>query len=314
MDTKVTNQRMWCAWFDGCSLSNPGPSGIGAVLVAPHGERFEIAEPIGHATNNVAEYKAMIEIMKLALDQGCRNLLVQGDSKLVINQVFNGWKVSSPHLKELNDQAQRLVPQFESVKAEWIRREHNQAADDLSKKGAHKPAPEQAPTQTPPIISEPPAFTPTAAPAAKTSATASWKAWFDGCSLSNPGPAGIGAVLQEPDGTKHNISKGLGHATNNEAEYGALIAVAKLASEMGCKNLVLHGDSQVVINQVFNGWKVSAENLRPLHAEAKRITSGIENCTGVWIPRNDNTEADALSKRGASLNEIKEHSRASIRP
>lgn len=306
---------MWCAWFDGCSLSNPGPSGIGAVLVAPHGERFEIAEPIGHATNNVAEYKAMIEVMSLALDQGCRNLLVQGDSKLVINQVFQGWKVSSPHLKELNDQAQRLVAQFEMVKSDWIPREHNQAADKLSKAGAHKPAPlEKAqPAEATPVVAGAPS---PSAPSTQATSTPQgpWKAWFDGCSISNPGPAGIGAVLQEPNGTKHNISKGLGHATNNEAEYGALIEVAKLARELGCKSLVVHGDSQVVINQVFQGWKVSAENLKPLNAEAKKLAAGFDECSGVWIPRNDNTEADALSKHGASMNEIKEQSRAHARP
>lgn len=275
---------VWQAWFDGCSLSNPGPSGIGAVLRDANGGRLEVCAGIGHATNNVAEYRALIAVMALALEHGCRELVVRGDSQLVINQVFNGWKVSAAGLQPLHAQSRALCAKFARVQGQWIPREQNGEADELSKRGA----------QQQPVVVE------SASQPAPADAD-DWQAWFDGCAIRNPGPAGAGAVLVDPQGKRYPLSRGLGHATNNEAEYNALIDVLDLAIELGCSRLTVRGDSQLVINQVFSGWKVSAANLQPLNHTARSLVARMGRCRGQWIPREENGEADALSKQAAQM-------------
>jgi ribonuclease HI len=121
---------------DGASRGNPGPAGIGAVLEAPDGGRLaEIAEYIGHATNNVAEYRALIAGLERALAMGVGSLEVRADSELMIKQLRGDYQVKNARLLPLFRDARRLLGSFERVELKHVRREFNKRADELANLG-----------------------------------------------------------------------------------------------------------------------------------------------------------------------------------
>jgi ribonuclease HI len=131
----------WNAWFDGATAPNPGARGIGGLLIAPggehapSGERIEISAAIGYGTNNEAEYEALLAVLREAVARGIGEIVIHGDSLLVINQVTKAWACKSATLGALCASAQALVRQLErtgQVSLRWIPREQNQAADALS--------------------------------------------------------------------------------------------------------------------------------------------------------------------------------------
>jgi ribonuclease H / adenosylcobalamin/alpha-ribazole phosphatase len=118
---------------DGGSRGNPGPAGYGALIRdADTGEVIaEVAESIGHATNNVAEYRGLIAGLELFLEHTPdAQLEVRMDSKLVIEQMSGRWKVKHPGMRPLAIRAQQLAP-FGTVWT-WVPREHNRDADRLA--------------------------------------------------------------------------------------------------------------------------------------------------------------------------------------
>lgn len=118
---------------DGGARGNPGPAGIGVVLEAPDGEVVaELAKGIGHATNNVAEYQALLEGLALAARHGARRLEVFSDSLLMVEQMKGRYKVKNPGLKPLFDRACELVRSFDRVTFYPVRRGLNKAADALA--------------------------------------------------------------------------------------------------------------------------------------------------------------------------------------
>jgi ribonuclease HI len=120
-------------WSDGGARGNPGPAGYGVVVTTPGGEVLaELAEGIGWATNNVAEYRGAIAGLGQALALGARRVRVRADSLLVVNQQKGLWKVKNPALRELWVEARRLAGHFERVTWEHVPRERNQHADALA--------------------------------------------------------------------------------------------------------------------------------------------------------------------------------------
>ena len=119
---------------DGAARGNPGPAAIGAVLFAPG--RLEpvvaISEAIGRATNNEAEYRALIAGLQAALEAGVTHLLVRLDSELLVHQMDGSFRVKAPGLKPLAREAAGLVRRFASVVFEQVPRERNTIADDLA--------------------------------------------------------------------------------------------------------------------------------------------------------------------------------------
>ncbi|KAJ4886392.1 hypothetical protein Rs2_26140 [Raphanus sativus] len=117
--------------FDGASKGNPGKAGAGAVLRSSHDNSvlFYLREGVGTATNNVAEYRALILGLKSALLKGFRNVRVQGDSMLVCMQVQDKWQTKHPKMAELCKQAKDLIKQFKSFQIQHIDREFNSVAD-----------------------------------------------------------------------------------------------------------------------------------------------------------------------------------------
>ncbi len=119
--------------FDGGSRGNPGPAGIGVVVRSADGTPLvTLGRFIGRATNNVAEYRALITAMEEAQQLGARHLLIRGDSELVIKQMIGKYRVKHPDMKKLHDQAQTLLATFESSKIEHNLRHKNELADKLA--------------------------------------------------------------------------------------------------------------------------------------------------------------------------------------
>lgn len=116
--------------FDGGAIPNPGTRAIGVILIENGIVIKEISRKLdGVGTNNEAEYSAFIEGLKQAINLGWTDIVVQGDSKLVVNQVAGSWKINKDNLKPLNAEAKVLLSQFRSAKVEWIPREMNSRAD-----------------------------------------------------------------------------------------------------------------------------------------------------------------------------------------
>lgn len=121
---------------DGGARGNPGPAGIGVVLADEHGDVIaDIARGIGATTNNVAEYRALIAGLELALERGIAELDVYLDSKLVVSQVLGEWKIKDERLRALAAKAQILMGKFDAITIQHVRREQNAAADALANQG-----------------------------------------------------------------------------------------------------------------------------------------------------------------------------------
>lgn len=123
-------------WTDGAARGNPGPAGCGAILKSPSGEVLdEQSQYLGHTTNNVAEYRALLLGLERALACGVQKLEVFADSELLIKQLRGEYRVRSAGLSPLHAQAKQLLARFVSVKLVHVRRELNVEADRLANRG-----------------------------------------------------------------------------------------------------------------------------------------------------------------------------------
>lgn len=119
---------------DGASRGNPGPSSIGFVLLDPQGEEVLAQGEVlpGDATNNVAEYTALLRGLQAALAQGVRFIQVCLDSELVVRQVRREYRVKNAGLKPLFAAVMAEIPRFEAFRIEHVPRAENQRADALA--------------------------------------------------------------------------------------------------------------------------------------------------------------------------------------
>jgi probable phosphoglycerate mutase len=119
-------------WTDGGARGNPGPAAYGYVLEAENGTVLAAhGEAIGIATNNVAEYSALIAGLEKAVEVGVNELEVVSDSELLVKQMRGEYKVKNEALRELSVRASRLARQVGRVRWTAVRREHNELADRL---------------------------------------------------------------------------------------------------------------------------------------------------------------------------------------
>lgn len=120
----------------------------------------------------------------------------------------------------------------------------------------------------------------------------------DGGARGNPGPAAAAAVLAAPDGTViEERTRTLGHATNNVAEYRALLLGLERAAALGASEVEVIGDSELIARQVQGRYKVKNAALRPLHEEALGALGRFERWSIRTVPRERNAHADALVNR-----------------
>ncbi len=124
-------------FFDGCSKGNPGIGGCGAVIYNPAGEEiWSIAKYVGDkCTNNYAEYMGLIYGLEEANKLLIRDLLVKGDSQLVIRQMKGEYKVKSDNLLDLFKRASKLIGTFDKIGFQHVYRTDNKRADLLSNLG-----------------------------------------------------------------------------------------------------------------------------------------------------------------------------------
>lgn len=118
---------------------------------------------------------------------------------------------------------------------------------------------------------------------------------FDGGSRGNPGPAAWGYTLVDPAGAILAAEgRAIGTATNNEAEYGGLIAGLRRAHELGVTRLSIRGDSKLVIEQVSGNWRVKAPGLMELHRTARGAVAQFASVDLAHVRREANAAADRL--------------------
>lgn len=119
--------------FDGACEPNPGMMGTGAVLTEDGVTVQRLSKLLADiGTNNEAEYTALIHGLDAATDRGWKDITIEGDSQLVINQVLGTWKCKAPELKRLLDIVRYQLERFGSYRMKWIPREENTVADELS--------------------------------------------------------------------------------------------------------------------------------------------------------------------------------------
>ena len=117
---------------DGGARGNPGPAAIGAVLRNGDGTVLEeVGEKIGEATNNVAEYRALLRGIEMAAGHGAEDLELIGDSELVVRQVEGRYKVKNPGMKKLHEEVKQALRNFDSWSIRHVRRAENADADRL---------------------------------------------------------------------------------------------------------------------------------------------------------------------------------------
>jgi len=119
-------------YFDGACRGNPGPAAVGWVIVNSEGIVAEGGERIGEATNNRAEYEALIRALEAARDYGFDEVDVRGDSELVVKQVRGAWNVNDPALRERRVTVHELLGSFDEWSLEHVPREVNERADRLA--------------------------------------------------------------------------------------------------------------------------------------------------------------------------------------
>ena len=117
---------------DGGARGNPGPAAIGVVISDPDGEVLEeLAEPIGVATNNVAEYRALLRGLERSRAMGAGEIEIVNDSELVARQLTGAYKVKHPALKPLHADAMAALRAFDSWRIRSVPRAENARADEL---------------------------------------------------------------------------------------------------------------------------------------------------------------------------------------
>lgn len=129
-----TEEQCYLLQFDGLSEPNPGTSTGGAVLFSPHTRVivFEVGKFIDYGTNNQAEYTGLLIGLKAALEKDVREILIEGDSQLVIFQTEGRWKVKNDVLQVMNREARDLITQFEFAAIRHIYRDKNAHADRIT--------------------------------------------------------------------------------------------------------------------------------------------------------------------------------------
>jgi len=134
--------------------------------------------------------------------------------------------------------------------------------------------------------------------ARKTAPAHGWRGWFDGSAHPNPGRIGIGALLCGPGGERIEISRRAGYGNSGEAEYLALGALLEAAAQAGARDLLLYGDSQVVINDVQRDARMAgAKGLEAHRARVRELMAPLGMVTLQWVPRHRNGDADRLSQQ-----------------
>jgi ribonuclease HI len=129
-------------------------------------------------------------------------------------------------------------------------------------------------------------------------------AYIDGGARGNPGPAGYGVRIEDENGNLlEELHGGIGIATNNAAEYNALLAALRWAVEHGYRKVRIRADSELLVRQMRGEYKVKHPGLRPLYVRARLLVMELDDVTFEHVRREMNKEADRLSNLGMDESE-----------
>ncbi|MGC1784558.1 MAG: ribonuclease HI family protein [Acidobacteriaceae bacterium] len=144
-----TDSKGWVTAFtDGGSRGNPGPSGYGVVVQSEDGAVLaELSEFLGMRTNNVAEYSGMLAALEYALANGHVRLRVVSDSELMVKQMRGQYRVQSPELRPLFEEAKRRAAKLDAFQIEHVLRGKNKRADELANKAMDRGMRKSSPAQ-----------------------------------------------------------------------------------------------------------------------------------------------------------------------
>ncbi len=132
-------------YTDGGARGNPGPAAAGGIILGADGRvKAELSVFLGHATNNVAEYRALLLALAKAREMGCRRILVCMDSELVVRQINGLYRVKDPKMREWYDRVRTALGGFAAWRVEHIPRAENARADELVNRALDKHAEEAA--------------------------------------------------------------------------------------------------------------------------------------------------------------------------
>ncbi len=121
---------------------------------------------------------------------------------------------------------------------------------------------------------------------------------IDGAARGNPGPAAIGVVIKDESGvTLAEISRRIGKATNNQAEYQALLCALAEAAKLGADQVDIRSDAELLVKQIGGKYRVKSNHLKPLYERAKLMLQKLESFSLEQISREQNAAADALANR-----------------
>jgi ribonuclease HI len=143
------------AYCDGGSRGNPGPAGFGVYIQdSAGGVLGELSQYLGKHTNNFAEYSALLAALEFAITKGHKSLRVISDSELMVKQIKGQYRVNSPELRPLYDEARRRIGQLGHFQIQHVLREKNRHADRLANLAMDRgmgraPAPDPAPPPPP---------------------------------------------------------------------------------------------------------------------------------------------------------------------
>ena len=124
----------------------------------------------------------------------------------------------------------------------------------------------------------------------------------DGASKGNPGPAAIGFTIEKDGEILEKYCEYIGKATNNIAEYKALIAAIKRMKTFKATDVIIYSDSELTVKQINGIYKVKNKGLKPLFSEVMRISKEFDSFRVIHVPRGRNSKADSLANKA-----IKEH-------
>lgn len=124
--------------------------------------------------------------------------------------------------------------------------------------------------------------------------------FIDGASDSNEN-GGIGIVFRPKEGEEFLISRSIGKATNNEAEYSSLITAIEESLRNNFKSIEIYSDSELLVKHIHGKYKVKAPNLKPLYDRVMKSISKLDGFSISWVPREENSMADELAKKGSKL-------------
>jgi len=316
-------QRTYVLRIKGHSKLSYNSSGIGLVLYDAHNVR-EVWVARKYFPRNYslfeADYRASILGLQCALEQGARKIVIQTDNNVMIKQVQGEYNIKKPQLQKLCTALGKVLSEFSEYEITPISSAENTRAKNLAQRAVatqktvglpeddveEEPPPPPQPNKVVEPLPEPltdeeddDLLLDDESPAI-ISPDHTYLLQFDGGARGNPGIAGSGMVLYDPDDMSEVWCgwKYLGdNATNNAAEYSGLLLGIQCARSLGVRKLRAEGDSLLIVRHMNGSYKAREPNLKKLLKACKDAIQNLEFFEIDHIPRNANARADQLANQ-----------------